>query len=143
MEIKNLYAESEKQLKRDEDVKLTIYYDTLNIPTIGIGFNLKEGFSLEEIELIFNLRWNNYLKELLQRCPWASRLDEARLGALMNMAYNMGVPRLLIKNPKTLALMAEGKFVEASQEVLIGLWHSQVGARARRISKQIETGEWQ
>jgi len=137
-----LYEDSKKQLERDEGVRKDVYYDTMNIPTIGIGFNLKEGLSYEEIDLIFRHRWDGLRKELLGRAPWAAELDEARFGALMNMAYNLGMPKLMMFANMLSALRLK-EWAKARDHALNSIWASQVGARAVRIAKQFETGEWQ
>lgn len=130
------------QLGRDEGVMKNLYYDSLNIPTIGIGINLKEGLDDEEIELLFNHRWGKLYNELLRAFPWAEDLDEARLGALMNMAFNLGIPRLS-KFVSMLPALQEGRWADAARHALNSLWASQVKKRAVRIAKQFETGEWQ
>lgn len=136
-----LYEKSKAQLERDEGRLKKLYYDTLQIPTIGIGFNLKEGLDDYEIDLIFQNRWDKLYTELHERLPWVETLDEARLGVLMNMAYNLGVPRLLLfKN--MLAAISEGKWQEAKAHALNSIWHSQVGARASRLADQLLVGEW-
>lgn len=137
-----LYEKSKSQLERDEGVRKSIYYDTLNVPTIGIGFNLKEGLTFEEIDLVFKHRWARLYEELCSRLPWVSTLDEARQGVLVNMAYNLGVPRLLgFKN--MLAAIAAGEWDKARSEALNSIWHSQVGQRASRLAEQLRTGVWQ
>ncbi|SRR5216684_233664 len=137
----DLMTESQRQLERDEGRKPKIYYDTLNIPTIGIGFNLKEGLDNEEIDFIFQHRWKRILAELKAKAPFLLTLDDARLGALMNMAYNMGIPRLL-GFTKMLEALSVGDYVKAGNEARNSFWYSQVGSRAVRIVEQIETGVW-
>lgn len=141
MSTETLYAASKKQLERDEGVRKDIYFDTLNIPTIGIGFNLKEGLTYEEIDLIFRHRWEKLRDELRNRLPWVEELDEARYGALLNMAYNMGVPRLL-QFANMLAAIRLKEWSKVKAHALNSIWHSQVGPRAVRLAEQLETGEW-
>lgn len=131
-----------EQLIRDEGYKTTIYYDTLNIPTIGVGFNLKEGLDNEEIDWILEHRLEKVIKEVLTRLPWVKALDAARQNAVYNMAYNMGVPRLL-QFQKMLKALESSQWVEASNQILNSYWHTQVTARSNRIAKQIETGVMQ
>lgn len=119
-----------------------MYMDSLNIPTIGIGFNLKEGLTDEEVALLFKHRWESMLTELLRFIPWAGTLDEARLGALLNMAWNLGVPKLL-GFANMLTALRLGEWSKAKAHALNSIWASQVGKRAYRIATQLETGEWQ
>src|SRR5712692_276836 len=131
----DLMTESQRQLERDEGRKPKIYYDTLNIPTIGIGFNLKEGLDNEEIDFIFQHRWKRILAELKAKAPFLLTLDDVRLGAMMNMAWNMGIPRLL-GFTKMFDALAASNFTKAADEARNSYWYSQVGARAVRIVRQ-------
>lgn len=140
--MNDLKRNSKKQLERDEGRKANLYYDSLNIPTIGIGRNLKRPLSEDEIDYLFDNDYNEHLRELLVAFPWAGSLDEARLGALLNMAFNLGIPKLSgFKN--MLEALKDSRWLDASAHAKNSVWYSQVGARALRICKQFETGEWQ
>jgi GH24 family phage-related lysozyme (muramidase) len=132
----------QKQLERDEKRSSKLYYDTMNIPTIGIGRNLNRGLSEDEIDYLFTNDFNSHLKEMLEAFPWAEFLDEARKGALLNMCFNMGIP-VMEKFTSTLGALKEGRWLDAANHARNSLWYSQVGHRGPRIVKQIETGEWQ
>ena|SRR3990167_10429390 len=137
----NLEAQCRKQLERDEGRSSTLYYDSLQIPTIGIGRNLKRGLSADEIDYLFANDYRNHHQELIAALPWAKDLDEARFGALLNMAFNMGVPKLLgFKN--MLTAIAEARWNDAVLHALNSVWASQVKGRAVRIAEQIRTGVW-
>ncbi len=133
----------QKQLEVDEKRSANLYYDSFNIPTIGIGRNLKRGLSEDEIDYLFHNDFTAHLDELLEAFPWSAELDDARRGALLNMAFNMGVPRLRgFKN--MLSALQEGRWKDAKREALNSVWASQVKAgRANRVAIQLETGEWQ
>jgi len=127
------------QLTRDEGRVATLYYDTLNNPTIGIGRNLKRPLSDDEIDYLYHNDIITHSTELLTALPWIANLDEVRRNALINMAFNMGVPGLL-KFKNMLTAMNNGDWDQAAKEVLNSLWHDQVGRRSFRISEQIRTG---
>ena len=130
-----------EQLERDEKRSKDLYIDSEGNPTIGIGRNLRRGLSEDEIDYLFKNDLNDHLKDLLAALPWAEFIDDARRGALLNMAFNMGVPNLL-GFKKMLAAMKAKHWEVASKEALNSLWAKQVGARAIRLSKQILTGVW-
>ena len=137
-----LFDRVKKQLERDEKRSPILYYDTLNVPTIGIGRNLRRGLAEDEIDYLFKNDYNLHLEDLLKAFPWAEKLDEARLGALLNMAFNLGIPKLSgFKN--MLAALKAGEFKAAAAHALNSSWASQVHGRAVRIAKQFEIGEWQ
>lgn len=138
--------DSYSQLKRDEGEVLHAYQDHLGFWTIGVGILIdkrKNGaLRPEESEFIFRNRLKLLDAELAKRLPWISKLDPARKGALINMAFQMGVAGLLgFKN--TLAMLEQGKYQDAADNMLKSKWAQQTPARAQRISKQIITGVWQ
>jgi len=134
------------QLKRDEGEVLHAYQDTLGYWTIGIGILIdkKKGGGLrpEESEFIFNNRLRILTEDLDKRIPWICKLDPARRGVLVNMAFQMGINGLL-KFHNTLNTVEKGNYRLASEQMLQSLWATQTPARAQRLSNQMATGEWQ
>ena len=138
--------DSYSQLKRDEGEVLHAYQDHLGYWTIGIGILIDKrkggGLRPEESEFIFRNRLKLLDAELANRLPWISKLDPARKGVLINMAFQMGVAGLLgFKN--TLAMVESGRYRDAAKGMLESKWATQTPARANRLSRQMETGIWQ
>ena len=138
--------DSYSQLKRDEGEVLHAYQDHLGFWTIGIGILIDKrkggGLRPEESEFIFRNRLKLLDAELANRLPWISKLDPARKGVLINMAFQMGVTGLLgFKN--TLAMVESGRYRDAAKGMLESKWATQTPARANRLSRQMETGIWQ
>ena len=141
-----MIKDSYSQLKRDEGEVLHAYQDHLGYWTIGIGILIDKrkggGLRPEESEFVFRNRLKLLDAELSGRLPWISKLDPARKGVLINMAFQMGVAGLLgFKN--TLALIQSGKYQEAARAMLQSKWATQTPARAQRLSNQMATGQWQ
>lgn len=135
-----------EQLKRDEGEVLHAYQDSLGYWTIGIGILIDKrkggGLRPEESEFIFRNRLKLLDAELSDRLPWISKLDPARRGVLVNMAFQMGVAGLLaFKN--TLAMIQAGKYQDAAKAMLQSKWAGQTPARAQRLSNQMWSGVWQ
>ena len=135
-----------KQLRRDEGEVLTVYKDSLGYDTIGVGRLVDKrkggGITPEESAYLLNNDIDRKYTELLRRLPWAVKLDEARLGVLVNMAFQLGVVGLLgFKN--TLAMIEAGNYTAAAAGMLQSLWAKQTPARAKRLSEQMRTGVWQ
>ena len=135
-----------KQLRRDEGVMRHAYQDTEGYWTIGVGRLIDKrrggGLSEEEVDFLLNNDVAEKEKALEASVSFYKGLDEARRGVLLNMAFNLGVEGLLaFKN--TLKLVGEGRYKEASEEMLKSKWAAQVGDRAVRLSKQMATGVWQ
>jgi lysozyme len=132
-----------EQLKRDEGLRLKPYKDSIGKLTIGIGRNLTDvGISEDEANMLLTNDIAHANGMLSQVLPWSQGLDDARLGALLNMTFNMGMGALL-QFKKFLGFMQAGQWADASQEMLNSEWAKQVGSRAYRLSVQVGTGEWQ
>ena len=134
------------QLRRDEGVKATAYKDTLGFDTIGVGRLIdsrKPGAGLRPDEIDYLLRNDiaDRVQALTKALPWFDRLDEARRGVLINMAFQLGNSGLL-GFKSTLALVAAGKYAEAAKQMLKSKWATQTPARAKRLAEQMKTGEW-
>lgn len=127
------------QLRRDEGVRPGLYSDSLGIPTFGVGFT----FPLDDTEIEFILEHRvDKADSALCSFSWYRALDSVRQGAMINMAYNMGVERLL-GFVHMISFLSDRNWKDAAHEALSSQWARQVGARALRVTKQIETGEWQ
>lgn len=139
----NMIPELTKQLTRDEGVRLKPYKDSVGKLTIGIGRNLDDvGISAVEASKLLE---NDILKaqqNLYEALPWVEHLDEARIGVLLNMTFNMGIGGLL-KFKTTLGLIQNGKYDDAASAMLDSTWAKQIGARAIRLAQQMRIGVWQ
>lgn len=127
-------------LIRDEDLRLKPYRCTEGKLTIGVGRNLDDvGISRAEALFLLDNDIGNTLAELDRRIPWWRSLSEPRQRAQANMAFNMGLPRLLgFKN--MLAALQGGDYETAAAEALNSKWAKQVGIRADRIAELFKTG---
>lgn len=132
-----------EQLMRDEGCRLKPYRDSVNKLTIGFGRNLDDvGVSLGEAIAMLDTDISRSSAAVLAHLPWAMSLDEARRGVLVNMAFNMGIGGLL-GFKKMLAACEKGEWTTAAAEMLDSEWAAQVGVRAERLVRQMESGEWQ
>ena len=152
-----------EKLIEHEGMVLTVYQDTLGIDTIGVGRNLIDrGISKEELDYMdipnmgviyeFGINENDakYLlendieiveKELCAAHPCVEELDSVRQLVLMDMAFNMGVPRLK-KFVKMWNAIHEGMFYIAAEEMLDSRWATQVGRRADILSNAMKEGSF-
>lgn len=136
----------ERQLRGDEGEVLHAYQDHMGYWTIGIGrlIDKRKGGGITKAESSF-LFGNDVAEReaaLDKRIPWWWKLDDARRGVLLNMAFQMGVDGLLgFKN--TLKMIEAGDYEGAAKGMLNSLWAKQTPARAKRLSEQMRTGQWQ
>ena len=140
-----MYDQLKKQLVRDEGEVLHAYTDSMGYLTIGVGRLIDSrrggGISHTESMLLLDNDIARTANELFAALPWAEHLDDARQGALINMAFNLGVPGMMaFKN--TLALIQAGKWNEAADAMKASKWATQVGARAIRLCAQMRNGVW-
>jgi lysozyme len=136
-------ASLKDQLIRDEELRLRPYKDSVGKLTIGVGRNLDDvGISLQEADLLLANDIKAATVALESTFPWTMELDEVRQGALLNMTFNMGIHGLA-QFRDFLAKLQAKDFPSAAAAMLDSLWAKQVGARAQRLSIQIESGFWQ
>ena len=151
-----------KKLVAHEGLRLQVYKDTLGIDTIGIGRNLQDrGISKEELDELdipsidhvyeygiteadaMFLAQNDVQiveEELLRAHPCVEKLDAVRQLILIDMAFNLGVPRLC-KFKKMWAAVHEEKFDVAAKEMLDSRWANQVKSRATKLANAMHNGE--
>lgn len=139
-------VELTRQLRRDEGEVLYAYTDSMSYLTIGVGRLIDKrkggGITAEESAYLLSNDIDRFESELLRRAPWIATLDPARFGALLGMAFQMGVDGLL-KFKNTLALIQAGDYESAAEGMMASLWAKQTPERAARTARQISTGVWQ
>lgn len=108
--------------------------------TLGVGHNLfARALTRDQCLLIFRDDLAITIGELVTAFPWFERLDPARQAVLVDMAFNLGIPKLT-KFAHALAAMAHGHYREASVHMLESDWADQVGNRALTLATMMETG---
>ena len=148
--------EIKKRLEFHEGFRAKPYFCSQGKRTIGIGRNLETKPLTETERLVIKNPENitkqeayflleNDIKEVIMllynmvRC--FSKLDDERKYALIDMGFQMGVSGVC-KFKNMLAAMDAGDFEKASKECLNSAYAKQTPARARRIARLIQTGEW-
>ena len=130
----------QSQLIEDEGFRQFPYKDTVGKVTIGIGRNLDDvGISRNEALIMLDNDISKVRYALDLNLSFFKTLTPARQDALINMGFNMGVPKLLTFK-KTLMYLSIGDYKSASQECLNSVWATQVGERAKRIAKILLIG---
>lgn len=149
-------------LIRDEGMELKVYKDTLGIDTIGVGRNIIDRpltvaemqhlgiFSTQEIyDNGITLYGARYLlrndvaiaeRELLAAQSCVKNLNAPRQMVCVNMAFNLGMPRLKRFTNMWNAIHRKD-YERAADEMLDSRWAEQVKGRATRLSDIMRTGE--
>ena len=151
-----------KQLAHHEGVVLKVYKDSLGIDTIGIGRNLAHR-GIEVIELTYMQKTMNDVftngitkedayflankdieiveDELLRARAVVKDLDAVRQRVLVDMGFNMGIPRLN-RFFRMWGAINEQEYKSAAEEMQDSLWAGQVKSRADTLSYAMEHGEF-
>ena len=130
------------QLNIDEGRKKKLYKDTASPPkwTIGVGRNIEDrGLRDDEIDLMLSNDIEEAVGIALALVPQFDKLGDVRQEVLVNMAFNMGGPRLA-GFKKMLAAVSAYDYQEAADQMEDSAWYRQVGARAERLVKSMRTG---
>ena len=82
----------------------------------------------EDIDIVFN--------ELTQKLPWFDEMPEVVQECLVDLGFNLGVPRLM-QFQLTLGFLQAHKWQEAAEELLRSRYATQVPNRANEIAEMI------
>ncbi len=127
-------------LVRDEGLRLKPYRCTAGKLTIGIGRNIEDiGITHDEAMHLGRNDIARVVVELDGALPWWREMSERRQRALANMAFNLGLARLL-KFKMMLGAMQRGDFAAAVREAESSAWFRQVGERGPRVVAAIREG---
>ena len=137
------------QLRRHEGLRLKPYHCSENFLSLGYGRNLEtNGISEAEAEFMLTNDLIACEKELKDE-GWYNQLDETRRAVVLNMAFNLGKPKLM-QFKKFIGALSDDDYETASKEMITGSdgvseskWASQVGKRAYELAEQMRTGQWQ
>ncbi len=139
-----------KQLKYEEGLRLEAYICPAGKLTIGYGHNL-DAMPMFENQMIPHvideqfadllLEWDvkSVIDQLDDQWHGFQLLTGARRDAVINMAFQLGVPGLM-KFKKTLQALARCDWQHAAEEALNSKWAKQTPNRADRVAWQIRTG---
>lgn len=137
-DLKRLIA----HLRAHEGVRAKPYTDTVGKLSIGVGRNLTDnGLSQEEIDYLLANDIAKAEQEARALVPSLDSLDPVRKEVLIEMAFNMGRPRLAgFKN--MLSAVGRKDFARAAAEMLDSRWAVQVGNRAKVLANAMELGRF-
>ena len=151
-----LFDDIYKRLMLHEGCVDHIYICPAGYKTIGIGRNLQTNpltekekevvkdlskISVEQALFLLKNDVKRCTKELIDNISFFKQLDDERQYALLDMCFNMGIKRLL-GFKRMLNSMLIGDYRGAAKECLMSKYSKDVGKRAERIARLIETGVW-
>lgn len=145
-----------QRLVVNEGLRLKPYYCPAGHLTIGIGRNLesnpltdeekayighsvKEGITNDQAFYLCRNDLEKVRADLDRELPWWRELNADRQFVMIDLCFNMGI-RKLLQFQKTLSSIAGGYYIKAGEQLMQSLYAKQVGKRAKRNAKCLQTG---
>jgi lysozyme len=144
------------KLEEHEGFRNRVYKCTAGMDTIGIGYNLianplklskveikslyDVGITREKAVQYAKLVCNQVEADLRKHLNWFDDLDSNTQFVLINMGFQMGSAGVL-GFKTTLGLIKEGKYNEASLQMLKSKWAKQTPNRAKDVARILRTGK--
>jgi len=126
-------------IAQHEGYRRFLYKDTVDCLTIGYGRNIEKcGITQKEAIYLLESDIRNCQREL-SRHDWYNNSSLNVQNALINMCFNMGLPRLL-KFTKMIKAIEEKNYNKAAEEALNSKWALQVKKRSVDIATMLRKG---
>jgi len=132
----------EKQLIRDEGMRLDVYLDHLGKPTVGVGHLVLPQDKLKVGDKISHSKALQYFRKDIKTSQKDAKIfvgadtfegmSKNMQNVVTNMAFNLGATRLG-KFKKLKAALQKGDYKEAAKEMKDSKWYKQVPNRAERL----------
>lgn len=126
-----------KSVKEGEGLRLKPYRCTAGKLSVGYGRNLDDvGITESEADYLLLNDLDRAEKDA-QKLPGYDKCSQIRRDVLIEMVFNLGLPRVLGFR-KMLAAISNGDYKEAAAQMLDSKWHTDVGNRADRLAWRME-----
>lgn len=127
------------RIRKFEGLRLKPYRCPSGYLTIGYGRNLEtKGITIDEAEFLLNNDVNETIESLMNAIDFFIMLPEPAQEVLVDMAFNMGITKLLTFT-KFLNALKEKNWLKAAEEMENSKWYKQVGNRAKELVKIIRS----
>ena len=144
MTLQDLMNEKEKfqdyiisMLQRHEGLRLEMYLDSVGVPTLGYGHNLKRPISLHVANEILHDDIMVACMELdAHKSYWRTLPFYIRV-VIVNMQFNLGWPRFS-KFVRFWAAIERNDYKDSAVEMKDSLWYGQVKTRAVELVAMME-----
>ena len=129
-----------QEIMLHEGLRLKPYTDTVGKLSIGYGRNLNDtGITKLEAEVLLDHDLAQAEIDCRRSFSWFPTLSDTRQRVLVNMCFNLGLPKLKTFT-RMLAAIADDDYVTASVEMLQSKWAQQVKGRASVLAKMMRDG---
>tara|TARA_R100000951_G_scaffold65230_5_gene55064 strand:- start:7360 stop:7797 length:438 start_codon:yes stop_codon:yes gene_type:complete len=127
-------------LRKHEGVKHHAYKCTSGQWTIGVGRNIDDrsglGLSDHEVDYMLENDIQRTEAELINAFSWFEGLTNVRQDVIIDICFNIGLPRLR-KFVRAIAALDAGDYDKAALEFLDSRWSRQVGKRSERLANML------
>ena len=125
-------------IKKHEGYSDKVYLDSVGVPTGGFGHAFLVGSPISSY--VADAFFRADFREVIDNYEYLNLgLDGVRRAVVLNMLFNLGLPKFLtFKN--TIASLRAGKYKDASRHMMDSVWARQVVARATELSQMMENG---
>lgn len=123
-------------IAKHEGKRLTMYMDTVGVPTIGYGHNLQTPISEEAALVILRDDVSIAVNELDDRMDWWRDLPEQAQLVLASMVFNLGWPRFAMFK-KFIAALEDRDYDRAAAEMEDSLWFHQIKSRGHELKQMM------
>jgi len=134
-----------EMLRKHESVETHAYECSANKITVGVGRNIDKdggiGLSNDEIDYLLANDIKRVNGELQRSFDWFNALDQVRKDAMIDLCFNIGLPRMK-GFKKALAAMDGADYDTAATEFLDSRWAKQVGSRSVTITDMVRSGSY-
>ncbi len=127
-------------IRRHEGLRLSPYKDSVGVLTVGYGHNLERNITQNQANRMLHDDLIE-VEEQVEKFEWYKDLSTVRQAVIQNMVFNLGLSRFK-QFKKTIYFIEEGKYLDASVEMLDSKWAKQVGNRAVNLSDMMATNQW-
>ena len=131
----------EKMLILHEGEHLKPYLCPAGKLTIGVGRNLEDNGITQEESRFLLLNDIARCEREMEQFFFCGKIGEVREAVVMDMLFNLGLPRFRTFR-KMIAALDRAKYDLAADEMLDSRWAQQVGQRAIRLADMMRTGQW-
>ncbi len=127
-------------IKLHEGLRLKPYHCTAGKVTIGYGRNLDDvGITEAEAQYLLEQDMKAAIVQA-SKYPFFTQLNDYRKAVVVDMIFNLGLPRFS-KFARMLDALNRHDYNLAANEMLDSRWAVQVGMRAERLANIMRTGE--
>jgi len=127
------------QLNGEEGHASKLYKDTEGHLTGGVGHNFDNPLDEETIDFLLGHDINGAMRELDLHLPWWREETDNRQLVLADMAFNLGINKLLEFKNMLIAIQSKD-YEKAAEEMLDSEWAKEVHGRAEHLAEQMKEG---